>query len=150
MPLSPPPHDAHGAVLPHDHPEILADDGLIRRISPQWVVPDVKSPTGKRLSSESFAMSSAERGGGMSVDHERSITEAGQDVAAHVTVPPWIGAIRVTAEQLRTFGLQVGYSPLENNPFHCEAWGALSKKQSKTLRLSSTWVVAIDGCSLQA
>jgi hypothetical protein len=150
LPLSPPPRDANGNVIPHDHAEILANDGLIRRISPQWVVSDVKSPTGKRLSSEAFAMSSPERGGGMSVDHERTIIEAGYDVADHVTSPPWIGSIRVTATQLRAYNLQVGYSPLKSNLFHCEAWGSLSKKQSKTLRLASTWIVEISGCSLDA
>lgn len=150
MPLSPPPRDANGHVIPHDHAEILPDDGLIRRIPSQWVIPDVKSPTGKRLSSEAFQMSSPDRGGGMSVDHERSIIEAGYDVVEYVTSPRWTGSIRVTAAQLRAYNLLVGFSPLEDNPFHSEAWGHLSKSQSKALRRMSTWIVEIDGCSLEA
>lgn len=150
LPLSPPQLDANGLVLPHDHPEILDDDGLIRRISPQWVVPDVKSPTGMRLSSEAFQPSSPEFGGGMSMDLERHIIEAGHDVPAHVTSPRWTGAVRITANLLRGYNLQVGYSPLPDNPFHAEAWGPISKKQSKALRLASTWVVEIEGCSLEA
>ncbi|MBR7633907.1 hypothetical protein ACWYXK_25560 [Janthinobacterium lividum] len=150
MPLSPPPRDVNNLVIPHDHAEILAEDGLIRRIPPQWVVDDVKSPTGKRLSSEAFEMSSPECGGGMSVDIRRLIIEAGQDIKAHVTMPPWIGSIQVTAGQLRGYNLQVGFSPLPTNPFHGEAWGKISKKQSKALRLASTWIVEINGCSLEA
>jgi hypothetical protein len=150
LPLSLPLRDANGLVVPHDHAEILAEDGLIRRIPPQWVVDDAKSPTGKRLSSEAFEMSSPEFGGGMSVDIERLITEAGQDVPAHVTTPPWIGSIRVTAALLRGYDLQVGFSPLPTNPFHGEAWGKITKKQSKALRLASTWIVEINGCSLEA
>lgn len=150
MPLSPPPRDANNAVVPHDHAEILAEDGLIRRIPLHWVVPDAKSPTGKRLSSEAFEMSSQECGGGMSVDIERLIIESGQDVPTYVTTPSRIGSIRVTAGLLREHQLQVGFSPVPENPFHGEAWGKISKKQSKTFRLASTWLVEIPGCSLEA
>ena len=150
MPLSEPPRDAKGQLVPHDHQDILNDDGLIRRIPIHWVVPDEKSPTGRRLSSEAFEMSSAEMGGGMSLDIEKLIVETGKDVAAHVTPHPWVGAVRVTAGLLRGYALQVGYSPQLDNPYHAEAWGTLSKKTSKKIRLASTWVVEIEGCSLEA
>lgn len=150
MPLSEPQRDEKGHVVPHDHPEILNEDGLIRRIPIHWVVRDDKSPTGQRLSSEAFEMSSSEQGGGMSVDIEKLIIEAGKDMAAHVTPHPWVGAIRVTAGLLRSYNLQVGFSPLSDNPYHGEAWGPLSRKTSGKIRLQSSWVVEIEGCSLEA
>lgn len=70
MPLQPPPLDATGNVISHDHPEISGNDGVIRRISERQVVVD--SAGQRRVSSIAFKASSGANGG-MSVDLEELI-----------------------------------------------------------------------------
>lgn len=132
MPLDAPPLDDNGEVLPHDHLGIQSNDGLVRRISPQFLVYDEKIQ-GRRLSSLAFAPSSGERGG-MSVDIQRLIEEDGLDPKVYVLSPPWIGAVRFVAGALRAEGLKVGYHPLADNPYHGEVWGAFSKKLKRKLQ----------------
>lgn len=79
MPLSPPPRDDDGNVLPHDHPEIKNGDGIIRRISEQFVVRDANGNL--RISSMAFSPSSGHHKG-MSVDLEEEIRCAGLDPRA--------------------------------------------------------------------
>lgn len=154
MPLNPPLYDAHGKVVPHDHPGILADDWVIRRISQQWVITDVKIPGGKRLSTQAFESSSAEQGGGLSLDLEAQIQEAGTDVVTHVTTPRWIASVRLTVATLREMEYLVGFSPImaapgiEANPHHGEAWGSDTKGKRKKLLKASQWLVPIDGCQI--
>ena len=90
MPLAPPPFDSNGEIVPHDHDGILPDDGIIRRISEHWVVYDQKLGH-KRISSMAFKASSVPNGG-MSVDLQREIEEAGLDAKVYVCSPKWIGS----------------------------------------------------------
>lgn len=145
--LSPPPLDATGQVLPHDHSEILPNDGIIRRISPQYVIQD---QLGKcRISSMAYKPSSAELGGGLSIDLEAQIQAAGTDVKSFVSNPPWIGSVRFTAKQLRDQDFLVGYDPLiPDNPYHGEVWGTFSSSKKKILAHMAQWLVPIDGVSL--
>jgi hypothetical protein len=75
MSLSPPPSDSNGNVVPHDHADISADGGVIRRISEQQLV--IKNGQ-RRISSIAFQASSGSNGG-MSVDLQQSIESAGLD-----------------------------------------------------------------------
>lgn len=131
MPLDPPPLDVDGEVIPHDHAGIHASDGVIRRISPHHLVYDDKIG-GRRISSKAFQPSTGDRGG-MSIDLQRLIEEAGLDAKAYVASPPWIGAVRFTAEALRAEGLKVGFHPLPKNPYNGEVWGTFSKRMQKRL-----------------
>ena len=110
MPLTQPPRDPSGKVVPHDHAEILPVDGVIRRISHQQVVPDQMRGC-QRISSIAFKASTGDSNG-MSIDLQREIEEAGLDPRAYVTTPRWIGSVRFVARELRGLGLQVGYHPL--------------------------------------
>lgn len=146
MPLIQPPRDGDGKTVPHDHEGITADCGIIRRISEYFVVDD--DATGqKRISTMAFRASSGDLGG-MSVDIEASIVEAGLDPIAHVTSPTWIGSVRFTAQTLRNEQLKVGFDPIDENPHHGQAWGQFPKSKQKRLRNSCTWYVAIDGVAL--
>lgn len=140
MPLEPPPLDANGKVIPHDHHQILAGDRLIRRISTQHIM----GPEGaKRVSSMAFQCSSD--GTGMSVDISKLIVEAGLDVAAFVTAPLWPCSVFFQAEALRAEGLQVGYYPVPDNPYHGSAWGNVNKgKRNRLLHLAEWFVKASD------
>ncbi len=141
MPLDPPPRDNTGEVLPHDHAGIGPADGVIRRISPQHMVDDPKSH-GKRPSSMAFQPSAGERGG-MSVDLQKLIEEAGLDPKQYVVSPPWIGAVRFAAGALRAEGLKVGYDPLPENPYHGQVWGNFTQGLRKKLRGLAEWFVRI-------
>lgn len=149
MPLEPPPRDVRGEVIPHDHEGILPDDGIIRRISEQQLIRDDKTG-GRRISSMAFKPSSGPNGG-LSVDLQRQVEEAGLDARKFVTTPRWTGSIRFKAGELRAEGFQVGYEPLEpDNPYHGEVWGRFTKVKQSRLRQLCEWFVQIDNVSIGA
>ncbi len=140
MPL-PLPRDANGEVIPHDHEDISSEDGVIRRISEQLVIHDPKVG-GLRISSAAFRASSGPNGG-MSVDLEKLILEAGLDPRAYVNNPRWIGSVRFLAGSLRAEGFRVGYDPLPDNRFHGEVWGNFTGSKQRRLMKLCTWLVPI-------
>jgi hypothetical protein len=127
-----PPRNSENNVIPHDHDEIDGQDGIIRRISPHHLVPDPVSG-GKKISTMAFRPSSGANGS-MSVDLEALIVAAGLDPKQYVANPQWVGAVRFTASDLRGPGLQVGYDPLPENPYHGGVWGNFSKSTQERLR----------------
>ncbi|MFN0191317.1 MAG: hypothetical protein ACKVP5_04975 [Aestuariivirga sp.] len=146
MPLLQPPRDAQGRVIPHDHAGIDASDGVIRRVSEQQVVIDEKTG-GKRLSSMVFRASSG-LNGGMSIDLQTQIEDAGLDARMFVTTPRWIGSLRFEAGALRTASFQVGFDPLPENPHHGEVWGTFSRSNQQKLRELCQWFVLIPGVEI--
>jgi len=142
VPLSPPPRDGSGQVIPHDHDGIAAGDGVIRRISTNQIVTDRSGQ--KRISSIAFKPSSG-LSAGMSVDFEVQIAEAGLDARTFVTTPYWTGSVWFTAGQVRQLGLLVGSDPIPQNPYHGEVWGIRTKAQQKQLQALAIWFVEISG-----
>ena len=147
MPLTQPPRDPSGKVVPHDHAGVLPEDGVIRRISLQHVVPDQMRGC-HRISSIAFKASSG-NGNGMSVDLQCEIEKAGLDPRVYVTTPRWIGSVRILARELRVLSLMVGYHPLESNPYHGEVWGAFTKVKQDSLRNVCQWFVEIPGVAIR-
>lgn len=150
--LTPPPRDPNGGILPHDHQQISNDDGVIRRISEQWVVPDKDG--NRRVSSMAFRASSGPNGG-MSVDLEALIIANGVDPKGYVTSPRWTGSVIFTAGSLRAEGFWVGYDPLDEelpdqpaNPYHGEVWGSFPKSKQRRLAQIANWYVALPGVLL--
>jgi hypothetical protein len=147
LPLSPPPRDDTGAVVPHDHQGILPDDGIIRRISEEQIIFDDKI-NGRRISSKALKASSG-KNGGMSVDLQRQIEEAGLDAKVYVTTPRWTGSLRFLTSDLRNEGFQVGCDPIDyENPYHGEVWGEFTKVKQNRLRNICAWFVEIAGVSI--
>ncbi len=149
MPLSPPPLDENNSVKPHNHPEILDSDSVIRRISEQQhIVDDPKVPQGRRVSTKAFKSSSGINGG-MSIDLKTRIEADGLDAVAHVTSPEWIGSVVVGVQFLRNLGLMVGYDPIEGRPaikdnlYHGEVWGNFTKSIQKQILSSAIWFVEV-------
>jgi hypothetical protein len=138
VPLSQPPRNGAG-VVPHDHPEILNDDDVIRRISEEQLV-TVRGV--RRISSIAFQPSGGANGG-MSIDIKKSIEEAQLVAVDFVTTPKWIGSVIFKVDSPRSLGLLVGYDPLPDNLHHGEVWGAFSKAKSKSIQQASQWFVAI-------
>lgn len=147
MPLSPPPRDPNGAVQPHDHDEITTGDGVIRRVSQQFIATGADGQP--RVSSMALQPSS-ELNGGMSVDLERSIAEAGIDPRAFVTTPIFMGSVRFEAGQLRAEDMKVGFHPVPGNDHHGEVWGSFSKGKRARLLKIAQWFVAIEGVALSS
>jgi hypothetical protein len=148
VPLSPPPRDEHGKVLPHDHPGIRPDDGIIRRITEQYIVKEADGS--RRLSSLAFSPSSGPNGG-MSVDLQAQIEEAGLNCREFIntTAPQCIGAVRFEAGTLRGENLQVGFDPQPSNPYHGEVWGHFTDSMTRrTLPRLASWFIEIDGVSI--
>ncbi len=149
MPLSEPPRDANGVVVPHDHPGIADADRIIRRISDEHIVSDVKAPGGRRVSTLAF-QSSTNGNCGMSVDLESSIVNAGLDAPSFVTSPRFMGSVWFHAAHLRSETFQVGYDPLPENPHHGEVWGSFTRGRKNRLLASAQWFVPITGVSLSS
>jgi len=140
LPLKPPPRDADGDVVPHDHDEIANQSGVIRRISDHYLTP---GPNGKRQVSTMALQPSSGKNGGVSVDLEQSILDAGLDVKTHVTSPQFLGSIRFITGDLRAEGLLVGYDPIPGNDHHGEVWGNTSRKKRRDLLKKASWFVPI-------
>ncbi len=147
MPLTPPPLDADGVVTPHDHPDIKPDDEVVRRVSAEWTVVDNASGT-KRLTSLAFRTSTRGKYPGLSVDLVAFASADGRNPREFVTTPDHVGSIVFRASELRAANFQVGWEPLESNPFHGEVWGAGGKSGERTLRNMATWYVQLPGVSV--
>jgi len=148
VPLSPPPRDADGKVIPHDHQDIGLTDGIIRRVSEQWIV--TESDGTKRLSSMAFHPSSGPNGG-MSVDLQAQIEEADLNCREFLltTSPPYAGSVRFEAGALRGAGLQAGFDPQPSNPHHGQVWGNFTDGMKKrTLPGLATWFVEMEGVAI--
>lgn len=146
MPITPLRDPVTGHVIPHDHPEIKDSDGIIRRVSEEQLVFDEKLGC-KRISSKLFRASSGHNGG-MSVDLQVQIEEAGLDARLYVTTPKWIGSVRLKAGSLREKKLKVGCEPSRNNPYHGEVWGDFSRTTQRHLLGNSAWFVEIPGATI--
>ena len=83
--------------------------------------------------------------GGMSVDLQTQIEEAGCNCHEYVTSPVWLGSVRFEAGALRREGLQVGFHPLDQNPYHGEVWGNFSNAMKRRLLHLAIWFVEIEG-----
>ena len=117
--MAQPPRDENGIVAPHNDPDILDDDGLIRYIHPRQVIED-KHRGCKRVSSGAFSPSSTPPHG-MSVDLERPLVEAESDNLARLPDSDH-GAVRLRAGDMRELNHRVGSNPVPNNPYHGEVW----------------------------
>jgi hypothetical protein len=115
MPVDPP-RDQQGRIVPHDHPEILDKDYVIRHTVPQDLCIDAGR---KRLSSGAFSEST---GGGMSVDIEEWMRADGLD-PLHYVMDATHGAVRLNVGELRKLGFQVGWDPDNAHPHHGGVWG---------------------------
>jgi hypothetical protein len=114
---APPPLDADGGVLPHDHAEIPADFHVIRYISPRDLHPESDAIT--RIGSGAYSESTE---GGMSVVIEEWVVAAGLDPLKYAKDPTY-GARRIRVGDLRALGLKVGWDPLPENQHHGAVWG---------------------------
>src|SRR5882724_929546 len=129
--------------MPHDHEGIDSTNGIIRRITDQHIVEDAQGR--KRLSSMAFNPSSGPQGG-MSVDLQAQIEEAGLNCREFIntTTPQCTGAVRFQAGALRGENLQVGFSPLPTNPYHGEVWGNFTDAMKRRILPSlASWFMEI-------
>lgn len=145
MPLKPR-RDENGVVIPHDDPDILPEHGIIRRVSEELLVNDEKLG-GRRISTFAFNPSSGVNGG-LSVDLQNEIEEAGLDAKAYVTTPQWVGSVRIEAQLLRDEGFIIGSDPIESNPYHGEVWGLFTKGKRRRLLAMCEWFVQIEGVAI--
>lgn len=139
-------------VSPYDDPDIQPGDTIIRRINPEYQTVYDGNTGVRRISSVAYSPSSG-TGGGMSVDIEKRIVNAGYDPVSYVTNPTYTGSVWFTAEQIRLAGLRIGYEPLPDNIAHGEVWpptgsNSFTKGQKRTLARSARWFHRIDGVEL--
>jgi hypothetical protein len=109
-----PPRDPAGKIVPHDHPDIHDDHHVIR-----WITPGDISPTEGRLVSGAFSES---RDGGMSVEIEEWLIEAGLDRLKNLPDPSF-GAVQLNVGELRRLKFRVGWDPDGGHEYHGAVWG---------------------------
>lgn len=124
--------DDEGAVIPHDDPQILAEDTMLRGIPDRWVFPTEDG--GRRITSAAFNRSSESRDKyrGMSLGAKKILDCAG------ISADEWAeGRFRAIvcfpASELRGVGVRVGWDPQPDDPAHCGAWGGLPMSLRKRL-----------------
>ncbi len=93
---------------------------------------------------------SSEANGGMSIDMQNEIEQAGLDARRFVTSPELPGSVRFQTSVLRHEGLSVGYDPIPENPHHGEVWAGrpnkwrnFKKSEQKRLLGLAVWFVVI-------
>jgi hypothetical protein len=133
MPI-PPPRTQDGKIIPHDHPEILDDDYVLRHIVPphDLHVDEVKNIV--RVSSGAYSESSD---GGMSVDILRWMANDRLDEYFYLA-DETIGATKIRVSDLRAMGLQVGWDPESGHKHHGAVWGIKHRHRRKIAHLAIT------------
>ncbi|WP_368507902.1 hypothetical protein [Bradyrhizobium lupini] len=126
---APPFRDQHGTILPHDHPEILDADYVLRHIVPPHDLhPDPAKGT-VRVSSGAYSESSD---GGMSVDIIRWMAADGLDACDYLA-EDGMGATKIRVGDLRALGLMVGWDPDTGHEHHGAVWGIKDQKQRRRI-----------------
>ncbi len=136
-----PPRDADGCVEPHDHEQIQDEDFMLRGIPEQQIVstPD----GGRRISSGAFSRSS-DTYGGLSLGAKK-VLECLEKTTEEWAAGRFSAVVCFPAGMLRKAGVQIGWDPLDEDPAHCNAWGAsgepFPRKQSlrKDLATKTKW-----------
>ena len=152
MPISSPPRDKAGRVTPHDHPDLVDADRVIRRISHEFIAKD-KEGRPLRVSTAAFEPSSIDVDlyCGLSVDLEPFILADGIDPKRHVTTLKLMASIVLPVGSFRSRSFLVGYDPLEDNPYHGDVWQDAQRgsKLTRSVRMAllreSTWLVPVPG-----
>ena len=131
--MDPPQRDSEGVVVPHDHPQIYADDTMLRGIPAQHIITTCDG--GRRISSGAFSPSS-DKYEGMSLGARKIL-----DCAA-VSIERWAesrfdAVVCFPASELRNRGAKVGWDPDSDDRAHCNAWGKLTKGDKKRLATDS-------------
>jgi hypothetical protein len=131
--MKPPPRDGSGTI-PHDHAEILDDDSLVRYVRAE--IHAFYEDGAWRVSSAAFSPSKPPNDprSSVSVDSESLMLNDGLEEPFR-TPDDSFGSVRVAVKKVRAENLQVGWDPIENNPYHCGIWGILNN-QSKRKRLA--------------
>lgn len=129
-----PQRDEHGAIVPHDHPDIHDNDFVLRHIVPPH---DLHADIEKqvvRISSGAYSESSE---GGMSVDIIRWMDEDGlHDV--YYLADETIGATKIRVGDLRAMGLKVGWDPDGGHSHHGAVWGLKQTHRRKIAKAAIT------------
>ena len=104
--MKPPERDANGLAIPHDHPEILGEHLVVRRISSiaaaQSIV-DLKNG-GRRVSSAIFTASSRDSDPyeGLSVDLDPVAQQEGIDLRKLIEAENFLGAVSIRTDAVRS------------------------------------------------
>ena len=105
-------------MRPFDDPNILSNDTIVRGISENHLIIDQEGR--KVLSSMAFSQTSEENGG-MSVIIESLVLQDGISPITFIMKDgEFLGAVSLNVGDIRSLDLQVGHTPLPNNPFHGE------------------------------
>jgi hypothetical protein len=131
---SAPLRDQNGKIVPHDHPEILDDDYVLRHIVPPH---DLHPDPEKKITRVSSGAYSESSDGGMSVDLIRWMADVGMDELDFLRDEAE-GATKIRVGDLRAMGLKVGWDPDGGHPHHGAVWGVKQTHRRKIAKAAIT------------
>lgn len=124
-----------------DDPTIANDAALLRRISPQQVVPD-ENNGGFRPSSAAF--DNDRQNNPMSVVLGPVLLELGRAQESALDGHPGFSLVAITAAKARALGQAVARDPLPNEPAHGVVAGSKPKSVRKLLAKSAQWIFLVE------
>lgn len=122
-----------------DDPSVKDEAKLLRRIPPDWIVPDPKNRAGKRASSQAF--DDDRDGKPMSVQLADVLIAHGIPVTQVLAGHGGYSLTAITAGLARANGQGIIRKPRENDPAHAEVFGKKSKSVRKKLADGAEWVI---------
>lgn len=111
-----------------DDPSILDEERLLRRIHPNWIVPDASDPTIKRVSSAAFDNLE------MSVELASVRDARGETLMATLDGYNGFGLVFITASTARAKDQAVCRAPLPDNAAHGLVVGKKTKSVARHFR----------------
>lgn len=140
MPGHQPPRDADGIVIPHD--DIICapnESRVLRSVSSYWLR-NLEPGPGRYLNNAVFSESSVsvDRYRGMSVCLEKLLQENSQPVAKAI-LECHEGLVTLNVGAIRQLGLQVGWDPRPENPYHGQVWGVRKRLRARIFELRE-WI----------
>jgi hypothetical protein len=124
--------------MPADNSDIADDCGLLRRVTPNQIVPD-DNVGGRRLSSGAF------RDRALSVDAECLLNADGLDWQFSLRDHPDFFLVRIKAGLARQHQQTVQHRKVPDNDYHAEVSGRKSDPICNELRKAAEWVKKPNG-----
>lgn len=121
--------------MPHaDDPSIADQELLLRRVPPQWILPDPHDPARFVVSSAAFDHLE------MSIDLASVRLEHGEPLTTSLVGYPGYGLVAVTARDARDRGQMVCRDPLPENHAHGLVVGKKTSSVKNHLKRQATWI----------
>lgn len=136
---------------PHDHPNFINGNMVIRRVSRKHHVTYDKNLNCARLTSALFKFNDPTKY--LSCDSSTCISDRHLDLERYVLSGGWDGAVHLTSDDFKSTAKAgepylIGMAPLPGIPCHGAVWGKIGGSQSNRLLKCSEWLIPVPGVAI--